>query len=151
MTVVSKPRARSPRKAATRIIPETMHAAAIDRFGGPGVLTLHTLPVPAVDKGEVLIEIHTAGVGGWDADMRAGWWPGKHPPFPIVLGSDGSGTVAAMGSHIRRFKIGDPVYAYSFANPKGGFYPENRSWAQDSPQRFETTREWNQTRRTNQF
>jgi NADPH2:quinone reductase len=29
-----------------------------------------------------------------------------------------------MGSHIRRFKIGEAVYAYSFANPKGGFYDE---------------------------
>jgi NADPH:quinone reductase-like Zn-dependent oxidoreductase len=29
-----------------------------------------------------------------------------------------------MGSHIRRFKIGDAVYSYSFANPKGGFYAE---------------------------
>jgi NADPH:quinone reductase-like Zn-dependent oxidoreductase len=29
-----------------------------------------------------------------------------------------------MGSHIGRFKIGDAVYAYSFANPKGGFYAQ---------------------------
>ena len=28
-------------------VPETMRAAAIDRFGGPEVLTLHVLPVPA--------------------------------------------------------------------------------------------------------
>jgi NADPH:quinone reductase len=101
-----------------------MHAAAIDRFGGPEVLTLHTLPVPEVDKGEVLIKMHTAGVGVWDAEMRAGWSPSGHTRFPLVLGTDGSGTVAAAGSHVRRFKIGDPVYAYSFDNPKGGFYAE---------------------------
>jgi NADPH:quinone reductase-like Zn-dependent oxidoreductase len=101
-----------------------MHAAAIDRFGGPEVLTLHTLPVPEVDKGEVLIKMHTAGVGVWDAEMRAGWSPSGHTSFPLVLGTDGSGEIAAAGSHIRRFKIGDPVYAYSFDNPKGGFYAE---------------------------
>ncbi len=101
-----------------------MQAAAIDRFGGPEVLTLHKLPVPEVDKGEVLIKMHTAGVGVWDADMRAGWSPSGHTRFPLVLGTDGSGKVAAAGSHIRRFKIGDPVYAYSFDNPKGGFYAE---------------------------
>jgi NADPH2:quinone reductase len=54
-------------------VPKTMRAAAIDRFGGLEVLTLHTLPVPSLDAGEVLIATDTAGVGGWDADMRAGW------------------------------------------------------------------------------
>jgi NADPH:quinone reductase-like Zn-dependent oxidoreductase len=73
----------------------------------------------------VLIAIHTAGVGSWDADMRAGWLPdGEQPRFPLVLGTDGSGHVAKVGSRIRRFKIGEEVYSYSFANPKGGFYAE---------------------------
>src|SRR5713226_4432692 len=102
-----------------RDIPETMHAVAIDRFGGPEVLAMHTLPVPKLEKNEVLIELDTAGVGSWDAEMRAGWWPFGSPTFPLVLGTDGSGRVAAMGSHLRRFKIGDPVYSYSFANPEG--------------------------------
>jgi NADPH:quinone reductase-like Zn-dependent oxidoreductase len=102
-----------------------MRAAALDRTGGPDVLTLHTLPVPVIEPGEVLIAVHTAGVGGWDADMREGWTPdGKRPQFPLVLGTDGSGTVAAVGSRVRRFKPGDTVYAYGFANPKGGFYAE---------------------------
>ncbi|MCU1310894.1 MAG: NADPH:quinone reductase [Candidatus Angelobacter sp.] len=106
-------------------IPETMRAAAIDRFGGPEVLTVHTLPVPEIDDNEVLIAVHTAGVGRWDADMRAGWLPdGEQPHFPLVLGTDGSGHVAKVGSRIRRFKVGEEVYSYSFANPKGGFYAE---------------------------
>jgi NADPH:quinone reductase-like Zn-dependent oxidoreductase len=102
-----------------------MRAAALDRFGGPSVLKLQTLPVPSLDADEVLIAVHTAGVGGWDADMRAGWSPdGKPSRFPLVLGTDGSGTIAAVGSRVRRFTVGDRVYAYSFANPKGGFYAE---------------------------
>src|SRR4030095_13144590 len=111
-------------KRRTANTPATMRAAAIDRFGGPEVLTLRTLPVPSLGPGEVLIALHTAGVGGWDADMRGGWWPGKRPPFPIVLGTDGSGTIAAVGSRVRRFTRGDAVYAYSFANSKRGFYAE---------------------------
>jgi NADPH:quinone reductase len=72
----------------------------------------------------VLIAVHTAGVGGWDADMRAGWSPSGRQHFPLVLGTDGSGVVAAVGSHVRRFKRGDKVYSYSWDNPKGGFYAE---------------------------
>ena len=105
-------------------VPTTMKAAAIDHFGGPEVLKVHTLPVPGLDANEVLIAVHTAGVGSWDADMRGGWWPFGKPHFPIVLGTDGSGTVAAIGSRVRRFDAGEKVYAYSFANPKGGFYAE---------------------------
>jgi NADPH:quinone reductase-like Zn-dependent oxidoreductase len=109
-----------------------MRAAALDRVGGPGMLTRHVLPVPEVGASEVLIAIHTAGVGSWDADMRAGWWPeGERPPFPLVLGTDGSGRIAAVGSRVRRFAPGDNVYAYSFANPKGGFYAEYIAVAAD--------------------
>jgi NADPH2:quinone reductase len=106
-------------------IPETMRAAALDRFGGPKVLKTHVLPVPEVGASEVLIAVHTAGVGSWDADMREGWWPdGKRPEMPLVLGTDGSGTIAAVGSRVRRFGPGDTAYAYSFANRKFGFYAE---------------------------
>ena len=80
--------------------------------------------MPAVDKGEVLIALATVGAGNWDAEMRVGWYQGEHPDFPLVVGTDGSGRIVATGSHIRRFSIGDAVYAYSFANPKGGFYAE---------------------------
>ena len=102
-----------------------MRAAALDRFGGPDVLTLHVVPVPEIDPSEVLIATHTAGVGSWDAEMREGWWPGsKRPRLPLVLGTDGSGTIAAVGSRVRRFAPGDIVYSYSFATSNGGFYAE---------------------------
>jgi NADPH2:quinone reductase len=115
-----------------RNISITMRAAAIDRFGGPEVLTIHELPVPTLDPGEVLIAVHTAGVGGWDADMREGWWPSGRPRLPLVLGTDGSGTIAATASRVRRFGLGDRVYSYSFANPKGGFYAEYVAVAAES-------------------
>jgi NADPH:quinone reductase len=115
---------RGTRRARGREIPKTMRAAAIDRFGGPEVLTIHVLPVPMPDPGEVLIELDTAGVGSWDADIRAGWYPEGRPRFPLVLGTDGAGTIAAIGSRVRRFKVRDRVYSYSWMNPKGGFYAE---------------------------
>ena len=78
---------------ATIHVPEIMHAAAIDAFGGPEMLTFKQVPVPKMEKGEVLIALDTAGVGSWDAEMRAGWYPDGHPDFPLVLGTDGSGIV----------------------------------------------------------
>ena len=124
------------RKVATHETPETMRAAAIDRFGPPDVLTLHTLPVPTVEKGEVLIALHTAGVGSWDAEMRAGWWPEGKPKFPLVLGTDGSGHIVAMGSHSQRLRVGDAVYSYSFMNPKGGYYAQYIAVAEDNVARI---------------
>src|ERR1700688_4197749 len=98
-------------------VPRTMFAAAIDRFGGPEVITPHALPVPAFDAGEVLIAVDTAGVGRWDAGVREGFFAGRKPHFPLVLGFDGSGVVAAVGSRVRRLKNGGEVYSYQLQNP----------------------------------
>jgi NADPH:quinone reductase-like Zn-dependent oxidoreductase len=102
-----------------------MLAAAIDRFGPPSLLTRHELPVPKPGPNEVLIAIDTAGVGSWDTSIRDGSWrrPGR-AKFPLVPGVDGAGIVAAKGSRVRRFRLGDRVYAYEFGNPQGGFYAE---------------------------
>jgi NADPH2:quinone reductase len=60
------------------------------------------------------------------------WWnPGGRIRFPFVVGTDGSGTIAHLGSRVRRFKVGDRVYAYSWNNPKGGFYAEYVAVAAD--------------------
>jgi NADPH:quinone reductase len=103
--------------------PATMRALAIDAPGGVEVMTLRTLPVPAVDAKDVLVEVHAAGVAVWDLQIRTTMQWVK-PRFPYVLGSDGSGIVAAVGSAVTRFKVGDKVYGYCWDNPKGGFYAE---------------------------
>jgi NADPH:quinone reductase-like Zn-dependent oxidoreductase len=102
-----------------------MNAAALDQFGPPQVLSVHTLPVPLPGPGEVLIELHAAGVGVWDASVRDGSWrPFGRPKFPLIPGTDGAGIVVMKGPRVRRFDIGERVWAYHYANPKGGFYAE---------------------------
>jgi NADPH2:quinone reductase len=107
-----------------RTVPLTMRAVAIDDAGGPEMLTVHQLPVPRIDDHEVLIAVDTAGVGSWDPAIRAGWWPEGRPRFPLVLGTDGAGTIVATGARVRRLKVRDKVYGYSWLSPKGGFYAE---------------------------
>ena len=105
----------------------TMKAAAIDRFGSPDELTLHTLSVPAIGPDEVLVRVHTAGVGVWDPWVREGElaaMAGDKPDFPYVLGADGAGTIAAVGERVSRFHEGDQVYGYSTLSAKDGFYAE---------------------------
>jgi NADPH:quinone reductase-like Zn-dependent oxidoreductase len=104
-----------------------MRAAALDRFGGVENLHMKQLPVPEPGPDEVLLHIESAGVGVWDPFEREGEFAkmfGTKSTFPYVLGSDGAGTVAAVGAQVRRFKEGDHAYALALANPKGGFYAE---------------------------
>lgn len=102
-------------------IPETMKAAAIDRYGGPEVLKVHELPVRRPRSKRVLIRLEAAGIGVWDADVRSGEFEFDKSGFPKVLGNDGSGTVIAVGKRVDRARIGDRVYAYSLP---GGFYAQ---------------------------
>jgi NADPH:quinone reductase-like Zn-dependent oxidoreductase len=107
---------------------KTMHAAAINRFGGVETLKMQTLPLPEVGADEILIRVESAGVGAWDPWEREGEFAkmfGTRPEFPYVLGSEGAGTVAAVGEGVNRFKEGDRVYAVRpVENPRGGFYAE---------------------------
>jgi NADPH:quinone reductase len=105
-------------------LPKTMRAVALRQFGGPAALTIQEVPVPELDPGDVLLAVHTAGVGPWDLHIRGGWYPEGQPRFPLVLGTDGSGTIAATGSRVRRLKVGERVYGYRWLNPKGGFCAE---------------------------
>src|SRR6516164_1900640 len=98
----------------------TMKAVAINRFGGPETLRLETLPVPEVGPDEVLIRVHLADVAVWDPFEREGGFAklyGMKPRFPYVLGTDGAGTVEAVGKGVSRFKKGDRVYGVAPMNP----------------------------------
>src|ERR1700690_871287 len=110
--------------AMRQTTPNTMRAAALERFGGLETITLQTLPVPEVGPEEVLIRVESAGVGAWDPFEREGGFArlfGTGEKFPYVLGTDGAGTVVEVGKQVKGFKDGDRVYATVLANPKGGF------------------------------
>src|SRR5689334_8398314 len=104
-----------------------MRAVAIDEFGGIDKMKARELPVPDVGTDEILVRVEAAGVGVWDPFEREGGFAkkfGMEATFPYVLGSDGAGTVEAVGDEVRNIKRGDRVYGINLANPKGGFYAE---------------------------
>ncbi len=106
---------------------KTMRAVALDKFGGPETLQIQNVPVPDMGPKEVLIRTEAAGVGAWDPFEREGGFVelmNRKPKFPYVLGTDGAGTIAAVGKEVSSFKPGDRVYALELANPKGGFYAD---------------------------
>src|SRR5580700_5051522 len=105
--------------------PKTMQAVTIDKYGGKEVLKVNKVPAPEPGPGEVLIKVEAAGVGVWDEKMREGQMKEMFPlRFPVVLGADGAGSIEAVGSGVRNFKVGDKVYGSGFLNPKGGFFAE---------------------------
>ncbi|MBE4751405.1 NADP-dependent oxidoreductase [Corallococcus sp. ZKHCc1 1396] len=104
-----------------------MKAAALDRFGGPEVLGIKTVSVPACGDDEILIRVEVAGVGAWDSMEREGQMVEMmegEPKFPYVPGTDGAGEVVAVGKAVKDLKVGDRVYGISLVSPKGGFYAE---------------------------
>jgi len=95
---------------------ETMKAIRQHAFGGPEVLRYEDAPRPALGAGELLVRVHAVGLNPPDWYLRDGyrslppeWQP--HGDFPIILGTDVSGVIAAVGDDVERFAVGDEVYA----------------------------------------
>jgi NADPH:quinone reductase len=84
-------------------------AILVHEFGGPEVLKLEEVPTPRPTAGQVLVQVHAAGVNPYDTYMRSGGYAIK-PPLPYTPGSDGAGFVEAVGEGVSKVKPGDRVY-----------------------------------------
>jgi NADPH2:quinone reductase len=101
-----------------------MEAVVIDRFGPPDVLSLRQIETPSPGSGQVRVQVHAAGVNPVDAWNRAdGSWAGLEPP--VILGSDFSGVVDAVGEGVTGWSAGDQVFGLSpFRGSSAGTYAE---------------------------
>ncbi len=86
-----------------------MKAIRVHRYGGPEVLELEDIAVPAPDTNEVLVKVAAAGVGPWDALIRTGK-SGVAQMLPLTPGSDIAGVVDRVGSNVTAFAVGDTVF-----------------------------------------
>jgi NADPH:quinone reductase-like Zn-dependent oxidoreductase len=88
-----------------------MRAAGVRDFG----LTVEPLDVPepiGPASDEVLIDVRAAGVANWDDLIRTGVWAVGGQP-PLALGTEAAGVVAAIGSDVEGFVVGDRVLVHS--------------------------------------
>lgn len=91
---------------------ETMKAVRIHGYGGAEVLRYEDAPRPQPGMGEVLVQVHAAGVNPVDWKVREGYLDEMlHHRLPLVLGWDVSGVVAATGPGVTRFRVGDAVFS----------------------------------------
>ncbi len=92
-------------------------------YGGPERLERITLPTPQPRVGEVLVKIHATTVSSGDARVRAlrlprGFGPfgrlalGVFGPRQPVLGTEFSGTIAAVGPGVTTWRCGDAVIGF---------------------------------------
>ncbi len=96
-----------------------MKAAFIEQFGGPEVLKYGDLPDPAAGPGEVVVDVAAASINGADWKVRRG--QSSPAKFPLVLGRDFSGVVAAAGAGVDDLKIGDAVFGVLEAGREGAY------------------------------
>lgn len=90
-----------------------MKAMVIDGFGGPEKLHWAELPTPVAGPGEILIKLAATSVNPVEWKIREGYLAQAFPHrFPLILGWDAAGTVAALGPNVHGFQPGDAVYAY---------------------------------------
>ena len=90
-----------------------MKAMIISGFGGADRLGIAEVPTPEVQADEALIRVAYAGVNPVDWKIREGMLERLFPHrFPLILGWDAAGTVAAVGTAVTSFGGGDKVYAY---------------------------------------
>ena len=95
----------------------------IHETGGPEVLRVEELPVPAPGPGEVRLRQTAVGVNYIDTYHRTGLYP--LPALPAVLGREAAGVVVAAGPDVAELRAGDRV-AYPMS---AGAYASERNIA----------------------
>jgi NADPH2:quinone reductase len=95
-------------------------AVRVHKHGGPEVLTMDDIEIPAPGQGQVKLKQHAIGVNFIDTYFRMGMYPSP-VGMPFVSGNEGAGEVIAVGPGVTDLKIGDRV---AYVVPLGGYAAE---------------------------
>jgi NADPH2:quinone reductase len=92
-----------------------MKAIRVHENGGPDVLRYETVTEPEPRSGDVLVRLAAIGINFIDVYRRSGMYP---VPMPFVPGTEGAGTVIAVGDGVTGVSVGDRV---AYEGPLGAY------------------------------
>lgn len=104
-------------------MPTTMLAAV---YRGKNDVRMETVPVPAINHGELLVRVHTSGICGTDLKKIA---TGSHSA-PRIFGHETAGVVAAVGKDVKQFQAGDRVMVFHHIPCRRCYYCRHKTFAQ---------------------
>ena len=85
-----------------------MKSIRIHEHGGIDKVVIDEISAPIPKSNEVIVKIKATSVNHLDIWVRNGL-RNVQVPFPLILGSDGAGTISDVGSQISDLKVGDRV------------------------------------------
>lgn len=92
-----------------------MRAAVLHAPGGPEAFSIEDVPRPAIGPDEVLIEVGACGVSFRDVVERNGTYK-RDVGYPLIIGLEIAGTIAAKGDLVRDLQVGDRVCTKAFSS-----------------------------------
>jgi NADPH:quinone reductase len=104
-------------------------AIRIHTNGSPDVMCFEDIDLPPPGPGEIRIRHTAIGVNFSDINVRRGGFYLTAPPsFPIILGNEAAGVVAAVGTGVADVEVGDRV---AYAGVGGPFYESTGAYAEE--------------------
>ena len=103
-----------------------MKAAQVSEYGGKDVVqVVSDASKPSPGTGEVLVEVHAAGVNPFDVKVRDGSVRSMAElDFPATLGGDVAGLITQLGEGVTDFEVGQAVYGLAGAMSGHGSFAE---------------------------
>jgi NADPH:quinone reductase-like Zn-dependent oxidoreductase len=99
-----------------------MRAYVLKHYGGPEGSLLMDVPAPVPRPRDVLVQVRAAGLNPVDFKFRQGKLRViLRPKLPLVLGNEFAGEVIAVGPEVKRFRVGDRVFARVAKDRLGAF------------------------------
>ncbi len=99
-----------------------MKAFVLKAYGGPEGTQLVDVPAPQPGPRDILVDVRAAGLNPVDFKFRQGKLRAIYrPKLPYVLGNEFAGEVKAVGSDVKRFRVGDRVFARVEKDHAGAF------------------------------
>jgi len=89
-----------------------MKAFVINKYSKNESLQFTEMNVPEVNDQDILVDIHAAGVNLLDSKIKTGEFKLiLLYKLPLILGHDVAGVITKVGKNVKKFKVGDEVYA----------------------------------------